>query len=326
MNMKKIYLLCALLLAGLSASAQCPVFVDNDFTFSTQASIDNFTTDYPGCTSLGTDDFDVVNISGNDITNLTGLSGVTFFKSLWITGTELTTLEDLSTDAVVESTFLISGNASLTTCAVPVVCNFGLVIFFDNGAECTTEQVAIDCNPLPPLPVTLINFTARREQQTSILTWATTSETNSNRFEIQRSKTGKDWNVLGSVKAQGESHFTRQYSFIDARPLGGNNLYRLKMIDNDETFAYSTIRSLDAGYTETASIFPNPVNDQFQIQGTEPNATRRIKIYNTAGVMVFESAKRLVSNIDIKHLPAGMYVLQVIDSQGQSRNLKFAKK
>ena len=45
----------------------------NGITFSNQAEIDNFSTNYPGCTEIE----GYVTISGDNITNLAGLSGIT---------------------------------------------------------------------------------------------------------------------------------------------------------------------------------------------------------------------------------------------------------
>lgn len=43
----------------------------------------------------------------------------------------------------------------------------------------------------PPLPVTLVNFNAIKQEHTALLTWNTTEEINSERFDVQRSLTGK---------------------------------------------------------------------------------------------------------------------------------------
>lgn len=51
----------------------CPI---GGITFATQASIDNFSVAYPGCAAVKGS----VNISGNDITNLNGLSSITSIK------------------------------------------------------------------------------------------------------------------------------------------------------------------------------------------------------------------------------------------------------
>lgn len=103
----------------------------------------------------------------------------------------------------------------------------------------TANDVAADNNSTSgievtaPLPVTLTSFTATKENNTALLKWATTQETNSDRFEIERSLGGKEWGKIGTVLSTGESNALRNYSYTDNAPLAGENLYRLKMIDKD---------------------------------------------------------------------------------------------
>ena len=60
-------------------------------TFSTQAQIDNFQSDYPGCFEIEGD----VTITGNDITDLNGLSVLTAINGAFIID-ENPELEDLN--------------------------------------------------------------------------------------------------------------------------------------------------------------------------------------------------------------------------------------
>lgn len=60
-----------MLLCSLSLYSQPCLF--EGITFSTQEQIDNFQTNYPGCTEIGGG----VLIQGNDITNLDGLDVIT---------------------------------------------------------------------------------------------------------------------------------------------------------------------------------------------------------------------------------------------------------
>ncbi len=71
--MRKI--ICALLIVlPLYLNGQCPT---TDITLASQADVDNFATNYPGCTSSAT--AVVMTITGADIVNLNGLSGITYW-------------------------------------------------------------------------------------------------------------------------------------------------------------------------------------------------------------------------------------------------------
>ena len=73
-----------ILLAGNSLFAQdCPpAAIYGSWQFNTQADIDSFSIIYPGCTAL--DSFAYVYISGEDITNLEGLTNITSYTGIYI--------------------------------------------------------------------------------------------------------------------------------------------------------------------------------------------------------------------------------------------------
>lgn len=99
---RKLLLLLIFAIPGVySAFGQCP---PDNISFSSQAEVDNFTSNYPGCKWLMNP-----TISGADITNLNGLSNVErVFGSFLIYGnTNLTSLDGLS------SLELISGNIDI---------------------------------------------------------------------------------------------------------------------------------------------------------------------------------------------------------------------
>ncbi|WP_149239711.1 T9SS type A sorting domain-containing protein [Dyadobacter sp. 32] len=171
-----------------------------------------------------------------------------------------------------------------------------------------------------PLPVTLISFEVRKEGGLAQLNWATTEETNSDRFEIERSVTGKNWNRIGTVVSHGESNTRKNYHFVDASPVNGGpshgeNLYRLKMVDKDETFAYSSIRSLKfEGAGADLSIYPNPIVNQLFIR--DASQVTQVVINDLNGRTVHQSGSTATGFIDVKGLSAGMYIVRVSRSNG----------
>jgi hypothetical protein len=181
-----------------------------------------------------------------------------------------------------------------------------------------------------PLPVTLANFTVTKERQTALLVWTTTEETNSDRFEIERSFNGKTWQILGTVNAKGESKVLLHYSFSDAGPAGGSNYYRLKMIDRsagtperdgrDATFAYSRVRSIYFDTETEVLLYPNPVVEKLSITVSNMTSVENIQITNLAGKVVYSSAKSghssHLADVDMKAFPAGLYVLSITHSDG----------
>src|SRR6185436_10796251 len=96
----------------------------------------------------------------------------------------------------------------------------------NNSAVIATYTV-----PPTPQPILLLNFDAVKQGTTSQLSWQTSSEINSDHFEIEYSKDGVTWQTLGNVAAAGNSSVTKSYGFNHPNPVNGANYYRLKQVD-----------------------------------------------------------------------------------------------
>ncbi|WP_353718763.1 T9SS type A sorting domain-containing protein [Dyadobacter sp. 676] len=166
-----------------------------------------------------------------------------------------------------------------------------------------------------PLPVTLASFDALREGNAVALKWATTEEMNAARFEVERSLNGKSWDKIGDVAARGESTVRVEYSFVDIQPAEGENLYRLKMIDLDGTFAYSRVRNVRVdGSTPELSVYPNPVTDKLHVK--ESRTVKEVTMFNTKGLKVYHSKGLGGGAIDVTSLPTGIYAVHITRNGG----------
>ncbi|SEJ59651.1 Por secretion system C-terminal sorting domain-containing protein/choice-of-anchor A domain-containing protein [Dyadobacter sp. SG02] len=164
------------------------------------------------------------------------------------------------------------------------------------------------------LPVTLAKFSATGENASVALRWTTTSETNSDRFEIEHSLNGKSWNRIGTVLSHGESAQSVHYTFTDQSPANGENLYRLKMIDLDETFAYSSIQNVRIEAGSSITLFPNPASDKILIRSNTNVAL--LTITDLSGRKVYQAQEIPAAGIDCKNLPSGMYVVTMTRVNG----------
>ncbi|MGG7663623.1 T9SS type A sorting domain-containing protein [Dyadobacter sp. BHUBP1] len=174
------------------------------------------------------------------------------------------------------------------------------------------------------LPVNLIDFSAAREGNTTTLVWSTSEESNSDHFEIQRSGDGKAWHKLKSIAAKGESSVEVHYATVDDSPMGGNNFYRLKMVDKDGTFAFSQIKRVEFDLKTGYTLFPNPVSDKLNFKSTEDwNSVSSIKIYNAQGGEVYTSPSVPAKEVNVKNLPSGTYVVKLSRKNGQSSGYRI---
>jgi len=192
-------------------------------------------------------------------------------------------------------------------------------------SACANATLHILVDPTAPLPVTLTSFTLAQEGQTTLLNWATTSETNSDRFEIERSQNGRQWGQIGTKKSNGDSKSVKTYSFVDSEPLNGENLYRLKMVDRDGTFAYSRIESITFGGL-SASFYPNPVAEKLIIRTSDFSLIKSIAIYDANGRTVYQSTAVSGKEINVQSLPSGLYLIKMVNTNGTVITSKIVKK
>lgn len=178
-----------------------------------------------------------------------------------------------------------------------------------------------------PLPVTLVNFAAAKSENIAKLNWSTSSETNSDRFEIQRSSDGKTWTDIGTVQSNGDvNESLSRYTFDDIEPLSGENLYRLKMVDRDGTFGYSRIRSVIFDTITSFAIYPNPAVDKLIISTNDWTKIKSVQILNISGNVVKETNNEMGPEINVDALTPGSYILRLLHTTGAQETQKFVKK
>ena len=112
-----------------------------------------------------------------------------------------------------------------------------------------------------PLPVTLTSFTTQSASKAILLNWETSSEINSDRFDVQKSRDAKSFENIGQLTAAFETTDTQKYQFKDATPFEGWNYYRLKAIDRDGSFAFSRIITAFYEQNETYFDIEKTLND-----------------------------------------------------------------
>jgi len=166
------------------------------------------------------------------------------------------------------------------------------------------------------LPVTLATFTVSKVENQVYLQWTTSAETNASHFEIQKSLNAKDWSAIGTVEAAKESKRLLSYTHWDSQLAAGNIYYRLKMVDQDGSFAYSSIRNLLGDNGAELIAFPNPVADRIFIKAADSNQIESVEIRNTTGLLVYETAQIDGEGIATHKWAPGNYIVQIRNTNG----------
>ncbi len=180
------------------------------------------------------------------------------------------------------------------------------------------------------LPVSLAKFNATLQENTTLLTWQTTEEINASHFEIQRSADARTFETIGTVKSKGRGEGMQGYSYADLLPViaGREDIqyYRLRIVDLDDTFVYSAIVSIrrnNVAESINAILYPNPAVDRVTLESIGWNDIKNLKLYNHTGQEVPFAIDKPNRSLIVSHLSAGLYLLQVEKSDGQSQTYRM---
>lgn len=186
----------------------------------------------------------------------------------------------------------------------------------DEEGQCYKATLYILVTNANPLPVELRYFELVREGTQALLRWETTEEIKFSHFEVERSFDGRKWHSLSKILAIGMPY---HYQYSDENPVTGLNYYRLKMVDQDNRFEYSEIKSLefDLNLSEVA-ISPNPAVDKIKLHIQDVTTIEKVQLLSSGGQVVFQSSANFSSEINVRHLPAGVYLV-VLTHQGGRR-------
>lgn len=167
------------------------------------------------------------------------------------------------------------------------------------------------------LPITLNGFSATPVKGNVVLKWTTTSEIDASHIEIERSSELHPFATTARVPARGSSNGNATYTWRDILPDPGMNYYRLKLVDLDGQYRYSTTVPVKINYARDVAILLNPVKDVLLIQA---RTTMQAFIYNTSGQQVLTFRLQPGRNeLPLPALTNGIYYLKT----GSSTPEKF---
>ncbi len=179
-----------------------------------------------------------------------------------------------------------------------------------------------------PLPVELTAFSAQRQADKAVaVKWATATEKNSARFEVQRSLDGREFATIATVAGQGSSAQPTAYATSDQAAPAALLYYRLRQVDLDGTSALSpvvTVAATGAGAAAVAKVqlYPNPAHSRISFIAATATPYR---VLNQLGQPLLRgTAEAGTASINVEALPTGLYVLELQTATGRTVQ-KFEK-
>ena len=175
-----------------------------------------------------------------------------------------------------------------------------------------------------PLPVNLLDISAYKMRSNTIVNWTTAQEINTRVFEIEKSLEIGHWLLVGKVKAAENSNSIKNYQFTDALAAFGMKktiYYRLKIIDNDGSFTYSKIVSVnlfDELKEGLIEAYPNPFSENILLKiNSTQNQEVKVILRDLSGRTILNESFEVNSGLTLRsptivtELQSGFYFLTV---------------
>ena len=167
------------------------------------------------------------------------------------------------------------------------------------------------------LPLELLRFTADLNISHHVdLSWETTHEINTAYFVVEKSAGDNQFLSIDTVQAVNNPTITHTYHATDTSVCEANCFYRLKMVDLDGKFSYSSIVRIRINNLKTPMVYPNPAGAFINIlQGTE--SVKFISVYDISGRAVIRFNNKGSENnlrISTGNLSKGVYQIEITTS------------
>lgn len=248
-----------------------------------------------------------------------------YFDNAELGGKTASTLKIAKTNAA----SIAASNGSNTVLVTPTVTTLGsgTTVFTANFTGFSRFFLV---DPAVTLPVELVDFRGKLDSdKNTVLEWETAAEFNNHKFDVELSRDGSNFSILGSVNSKGNSNLTQQYTYTHLKPQLGINWYRLRQVDWDGHETFSKIISVSINKPiGKAFVYPVPASNTIMIDfGAQINNCEIEILAADMRLIKRESANGLLSRkeISISELTAGAYFVRL--SHGSIREvISFIKK
>lgn len=233
----------------------------------------------------------------------------------------VTNLENKDNDS---STVVLILETPLTSSSKPTIEYTRGTLTPSNGFPCQSSPVIAVSNIWPELVSAEVNSTGTQVialfgallQNITENQDAFTISVDDQNFVISNiSETGADstkiiFTVEGTIRKS--QKVTLSYQPGTIKGMNGNSLQEIKDADVSNK---STLTDLESITMSNLSIYPNPAMDKIQIVGDAE--LRTVSIFNNQGLLIYKNIYSSKSvTIDVKDFPEGIYIVQIVDTDG----------
>jgi predicted alpha/beta superfamily hydrolase len=145
-----------------------------------------------------------------------------------------------------------------------------------------------------------------------LLQWQTRTETRNSGFEIERSKDGISFEKTAFVPGAGNSAIPISYEYTVTLSAKEKVYYRLRQVDTDGQFSFSTVVGFQACRAlGAAPFYPNPAKDFFFVGNNTIPDGGTVRLHAPDGKIIRTFASGGQQRFDLKGLGTSVYFVSV---------------
>ena len=172
------------------------------------------------------------------------------------------------------------------------------------------------------LPVKFISFYAAKTGSVVELTWSTAEEINNSHFNVQRSTDGSTWKDIAVVMAVSKPAPINKYAYSDKSNNSGTVYYRLKQVDKDGRYTYSTIKTIhhnrESGMANVYVSAKQTIAIEFNEQVTGKVIVRVVGVNGQSLREQHFTQPAYHYQLQVANAVPGVYVMQVISDTNKA--------
>ncbi len=194
---------------------------------------------------------------------------------------------------------------------------------WQNGSGCS-GITTLSGDVQSVLPVDLVLFESKMIDKQIALQWITATELNNEKFEVEESREGREFQKIGEVKGKGATHEQQDYSFEVKNPRNGISYYRLKQIDFDGQFEYSKVIRVNfkGENGNVGEFYPNPSKSgTVNLDYTSENDDEiLVSVFDVTGKLIVNQIQQFSNgdnnlSFDFSELNTGIYIVKIGDER-----------
>lgn len=170
------------------------------------------------------------------------------------------------------------------------------------------------------LPVTLVSFKAEKKNNTTDLKWETENQDKFSHFELERSVNGSDqFEVIAKIPATSTSSASYTHTDAGAARLTQKAFYRLKMVDIDGEFKYSSVVVVTFENNPGVMVAPTLLNagENITVNIAAGNQSRyEVKLLDMSGRILATQQGNSRMQFSTAGFRKGMYMVNISNENG----------